>query len=608
MNTALKKVGFLFVVFGVLAGRICHAAVTLSVSPSAVGNNYTGFITLNIAGLTNGEAVKVQTYLDLNSNGVVDAGEPLIDAFNLTDGGVTTIGGITNINVPFDSNAATGAITTTLSFATTLENIVGQKIYRVISNPSGAFTPVTATLDVTNAALSQSVSGIVYSNGIAPLAHAIVVALTATNTTYFASTIANASGQYYLTLPTGGYVLLAVLPGFFTDQNLTPQVTLTSGVSATNNLFLTNGTVAVSGQVFDAGNSNALGGVFLQAQADSLFEVAFTDTNGDYTFGATSNNWKIDVAPERLARRGYVTPQGYALKVNATLGNVTNANIGLYKGNALFYGRLTVTNTPVANIIVQDNDNDGILNAKGYTDANGNFAVVALVDTNLLGTNDFGWESTADLGDGGSGATLLNFIFNQVNGDGMGVELTNGEAYQYDLVGLSITATISGQLVNNQGIPLSGISVGASATINGLQYVTTFVDTDDNGDYSVGAASGVWYVSANNGSGDSLNSQGYYDPVSLHSVTIPPDNAIVNITAYPLGTPFLGELEKISATEFGFNLIGSQGFNYTVQATTNLASPNWFTITTITNFPGNEFFIQDNQATNSARFYRVLEK
>jgi len=55
-------------------------------------------------------------------------------------------------------------------------------------------------------------------------------------------------------------------------------------------------------------------------------------------------------------------------------------------------------------------------------------------------------------------------------------------------------------------------------------------------------------------------------------------------------------------------LIGSQGFNYTVQATTNLASPNWFTITTITNFPGNEFFIQDNQATNSARFYRVLEK
>ena len=206
MKTGLKKVCFLFVVVGVLAGQICHAAATLSVSPSAVGNDYTGVITLNISGLTNGEAVKVQTYLDLNSNGVVDAGEPLIDAFNLTDGGVTTIGGITNINVPFDSNAATGAITATLSFAPQLENVVGQKIYRVVSNPSGAFTPVTATLDVTNAALPQSISGIVYSNGIAPLAHAIVVALTATNTSYVASTIADSSGQYYLTLPAGSYV------------------------------------------------------------------------------------------------------------------------------------------------------------------------------------------------------------------------------------------------------------------------------------------------------------------------------------------------------------------------------------------------------------------
>jgi hypothetical protein len=601
-----KFLGVLAAVFFTLMENFCHAAVTLSLSPSAVGNDYTGVITLNISGLTNGEAVKVQTYLDLNSNGVVDAGEPLIDAFNLTDGGVTTIGGITNINVPFDSNAATGEITATLSFAPPLENVVGQKIYRILSNPSGAFTPVTATFDVTNAALPQSISGIVYSNGIAPLANTIVVALTATNTSYVASTVANTAGQYYLTLPVGSYVLLAALPGYYADQSLSPQVTLTNGASATNNLSLTNGTVFVSGQVFDAGNSNALGGVFLQVQANSFFEVTFTDTNGDYTFGATSDNWKIDASPERLARRGYVTPQGYALKVNATLGNVTDADIGLYKGNALFYGQLTVTNTPVANVVVQDNDNDAILNSKGYTDANGNFAVVALVNTNVLGTNDFGWESTADLSDGGSGATLLNFIFNQANGDGMGVSLTNGEAYQYDLVGLPITATISGQLVNNQGIPISGVSVGASATINGLQYVTTFIDTDDNGDYSVGAASGQWNVSANSGSGDGLESQGYYDPANLHSVTIPPDNAIVNITAYPVGTPFLSELEKVSPTQFGFNLIGSQGFNYTVQAATNLASPNWFTITTITNFPGNEYFIQDNQATNNARFYRVL--
>lgn len=603
---------FPFATIGVLvwlkAAPLCAGAVTLTVTPSTVSDTYSGSITLNITGLTNGETVKVQTYLDLNNNGVVDPGEPLIDVFNLTDGGAVFIGGVTNISVPFDSNSATGAITATLSFAPTLENMVGQKIYRVVSNPAGAFAPVTATLTVTNAALAQSVSGVVYSNGVAPLANAVVVALTAQNTSYVGATIADASGHYFLTLPAGSYVLIPALPGFFCDQSVAPFITLTNGLSATNNLILTNGPVSISGQVFDAGTSNALGGVFLQAQANNYFAVGFTDTNGDYAFNVLSNNWKINVTPERVSRRGYVTPQGYALKVNATLGSVTNGNIGLYRGNALFYGQLTVTDTPVANIVVSDNDGDALFNAKSYTDANGNYAVVALVNSNVLGTNDFGWLCTADLSDGGSGGTLLNFIFNQAAGNqGLGVSLTSGEAYLNDLVGLPIDATISGQLVNNQGVPLSGISVGASATINGLQYVTTYVDTDSNGDYSVGAADGQWYVNASNTGNDGLGNYGDYDPQQGHLVTIPPTNVVINITAYPIGTPFLSELEKISATQFGFNLIGSAGYNYTVQASTNLASPNWFTLTTITNFSGNELFIDDYQATNAARFYRVIE-
>ncbi len=585
------------------------AAVSLTVLPAAVSNTYSGSITLNITGLTNGEMVKVQTYLDLSGDGVVEAGDPLMDAFNLTDGGASIIGGVTNISVPFDSNSATGAITTVLSFAPTLENVVAQKIYRVISSPSGAFTPVTATLTVTNAGLAQSVSGVVYSNGVTPLAHAVVVALTAENTSYVAGTVANASGYYYLTLPPGSYVLMPALPGYFADESLSPVVTLTNGASATNNLVLTNGPVSISGQIFDAGTSNVLGGVFVQAQANSYFAVAFSDTNGNYTVGATSNNWKISVSPERLSRRAYVTPQGSALKVNATLGDVTNANFGLYKGNALFYGRLMVTNTPIANVVVADNDENALFNSKGYTDANGNYAVVALVNTNVLGTNDYGWLTTADLTDGGSGSTLLNFIFNQVTGsEGLGVPLTNGEACSNNLIGLPIEATISGQLVNNQGVPLEGVSVGASASINGLQYVTSFVDTDANGDYSFGASDGQWYVTANTSGDDGLSEYGDYDPEQLHPVSIPPTNVVINITVYPIGTPFLNEAEKISPTDFGFNLIGSAGFDYTVQASTNLASANWFTITTVTNFSGNELFINDNQATNSARFYRAVQE
>jgi hypothetical protein len=587
------------------SGSFSRAAVALNIEPSTVGNTYPGFITLNITGLTNGETVKVQTYLDLNSNGVVDAGEPLIDAFNLTDGKATVIGGITNISVPFDSNPATGEITASLSFAPTLENIVGQKIYRIVSNPSGAFSPVTAVLNVTNTALGQAVSGIVYSNGIAPLAHAVVVALTATEQNYVGATIADSSGHYYLTLNPGSYILVPTFPGgYYTDQSVAPMVTLTNGVSVTNNLVVTNGTVTISGQVYDAGNSNTLGGVFVQLGSGNLLSFSFTDTNGDYTAGVTSNDWKIQISPERLSRRGYVTPQGNALKVNATLGDVANADIALYKGNALFYGQLTATNTPIPNISIESNDGNQLLHGKSYTDADGNYAVVALVNTNVLGTNDFDWYCSPSSGDNaGAAALFADNIFNQAQN----IDLTTNQAYLESFVGLAANATISGQLVNNSGVPISGVGVGASATINGLQYVTAFLDTDSSGDYSVAAANGQWYVSANNsGTDDSLNNQGYYDPLGYHVVTIPPDNAVVNITAYPLGTPFLNQTERISPTQFGFNLTGSAGFNYAVQVSTNLASGNWVTITTITNFPGNQQFIEDNQATNSQRFYRVL--
>lgn len=101
-----------------LCGALASLAggATLSVTPSSTSNTYTGVITLQIGGLTNAEPVVVQEFLDANGNGTVDAGELLVDTFPITDGGASVIGGQTNLNVPFDSNAATGAITTTLFF------------------------------------------------------------------------------------------------------------------------------------------------------------------------------------------------------------------------------------------------------------------------------------------------------------------------------------------------------------------------------------------------------------------------------------------------------------------------------------------------------------
>ena len=102
-------------------------------------------------------------------------------------------------------------------------------------------------------------------------------------------------------------------------------------------------------------------------------------------------------------------------------------------------------------------------------------------------------------------------------------------------------------------------------------------------------------------------------------------NTSVNTTGYPgavgvtlIGTrtrfslaasssfPVLSQPTRISSTQFGFFLSGATGQNYTVLAATNAARPltNWSTLL-ITNLSASPALIQDNQATNKQRFYRV---
>jgi len=575
------------------------AAVALSVSPAVTSNTYPGVVMLTVTGLTNFQQVKVQTYLDLNSNGVVDPSEPLLDVFNLKESGATTVGGITNLNIPYDSNPATDTITATLSFAPPLENLTGQRIYRVMGNPASAFTPVTAVMTVTNAVLGQTVSGVVYSNGVAPLPYAVVVALTATNQNYVAGTVSDANGNYQLALSPGSYFLMPAFPGFYADQSQLPLVNLTSGLSVTNDLVLTNGTVSITGSVYDAGNSNLLGGVFLQAQSDNFFEIAFTDTNGNYFVGTTSNQWKIRISDERLARRGYLSLQTSSFIANTSSGSVSNANIGLYKGNALFYGQLTISNLPIPNVSMEANDDWQIYSSKGYTDLNGNYAVATLVNTNALPPGTTWFCSPSPGGDW----TLLNrFIFNYADGVGF----ASNQIFSQNFAGLPTATTISGRLVNNTNAPIVGVGVGGNATIGGLQYITSFVDTDTNGNFSISTAAGTWHINANCCGNNSLQSQDYYEMESV-PVTVPPAATGITLTAFPANQPQFGQPQWNSNSQFNFKVYGAVGHNYTIQSLDNLASTNWSPFNVISNMPnGSSYYLEDNQATTTAKFYRVF--
>ena len=119
MNTFVRPTTILRLFLIQLAAAGCltaSAAVTFSISPSTISNTYSGFITIQATGLNSHEAVVVQRYLDLNSNGLIDSPDWLMLQFQVTDGqGPSLIGGATNINVPFDSNSSTGSITIQLN-------------------------------------------------------------------------------------------------------------------------------------------------------------------------------------------------------------------------------------------------------------------------------------------------------------------------------------------------------------------------------------------------------------------------------------------------------------------------------------------------------------
>ena len=587
------------VLFAATALFICHIAcaqVTLTVSPSVVSNTYAGVITLNITGLNTGEKVNVERFIDLNGNGVVDAGEPLMDAFKLVDNtnSYAIVGGITNINIPFDINPANGAITTTLAIpsAMPLENMAGNFIFEVIS-PTGRFAPVAATFSITNAPLPALITGTVYqSDGVTPFANAVVAAQDLVHNNVENSSVADSNGHYAISLYPGEYACVGAAMNCYYDQKTAAAFTLTNGMTVTNNLTITNaGPYTISGKIYDEGNSNGIAGTLIQFQSGNLFEVAFTDTNGNYSAAVSPGFWKVQPAKEKLARGGYVDPQ-QTYQADATTGSVVNFNIGFPKGDALIYGRVTDNvGDPIVGVKMDGNQNDPTnYDSKGYTDINGNYAIAILDGTNSCQVDTPTYGSPA-----------LNYIWNQPNE----TNVLAGGTLREDFVGLPIIGTISGHVQDNSGTNVVGVALYANTTIGGLYYSSLEGTTDHSGNYTLAVAAGTWNVYfLVGGFSDNLDAAGYEDLTAPHYVNVPPTNVILNLTVYPLGTPIISQQRFVAPGQFGFWVSGTNNVTYTVQVSTNLM--NWSTLYSF-ELLTNTLFITDPAATNRYRFYRIVK-
>jgi hypothetical protein len=512
-----------------------NGAASFSINPSSVSNTYPGVVTLQVTGLATGDAVVVQKYVDLNTNGVVDASDLLWQQFNLTDGQATVIGGVTNLAVPGDLGTSAGQITAQLDLQSDFsQSIVGKYLF-VVSSPLGHFTALTNSLIITNAPFSQQFNGNVVNNSTnVPNAVVLLFQPSGDGMNPMGGAVANNTGGYTIKAAPGTYTLVSFRTNFVANLGSCPSITLGSGQTIVTNLVNTmlTATQNISGKVVDANSpSTGMGGLLLPVQSSSgLLAISTSDTNGNFNARVVASQWKVSPDGQALNTLGYLKTEN-SLRVDTTTGSVANVTLSLPKANALFYGTVKDNLGNALRHVQLFSEDAGtfLYEADGlYSDQNGNYFAGALAGN---------WQ--VNVSSDGNPA-FSNYIFTT----GTNHSFSAGQSFQYNFTGLLATNHITGHIQYN-GNPVSGVRVFANATISGKDYQTQ-IDTDGSGNYSLTVANGSWSVGVScQGGDDSLDNilgAGNYQCPNNATVTINNNNQTANFTVQAPSTVLSGRV------------------------------------------------------------------
>jgi hypothetical protein len=454
-----------------------RAAPSITVSPTTITNNYVGGILLSISNLSSaGVTVRVDRFLDVNSNGIVDGNEWAGQSFYVTDGQEPLIGGVRNSNVPGDDDGLTNkAIQTHVPYPgvnQTINHIAGQYIYRVTDLGNGE--TATALLGIAQQVLPQGVTGKVFAGGGTPLSNAPVVAGPQNGNNGF-GTVSDGNGNFTIYAPPGNYQLLTVYPGQMALQagGLTIVSNDFTSENATN--FASDGTT-ISGVVTDSVSGVGLPGIAIQAQTtNGQFVYIATGPSGDYSLLVDSNNWTVKLSGGEGSILGYCRGPTTKLTANASSGSVAGVNFQMIKGNALVYGSVTTPpSTGLAAVTMQAADtNHSIFDSEGLSDASGNYSVALVAGGDTVAPN--GSDLT-----GYSGGSATNFT------------VASGQAIEENFVLQPISSFLSGVVQDNLGNPLGNLSLIADPTNDPTGSLDVNFQSAADGTFSVGVGSGAW--------------------------------------------------------------------------------------------------------------------
>jgi hypothetical protein len=498
------KAGLGLALFSLLAST---AAADATLTPNSVDTGSTTPVVLLLTDLTPGESVIVERYIDANANGAVDGGEFLAEKFSATDGQVTSIGGVRNLNVPGDDDlTANGQISVKLNpaYGPELGRLAGAHLIR-LSSPTAAFTPFTLPLTITQPAQAQSISGTV-TDGTNPVPHASVVLLDANSDGHFVlGTVANATGQFTLNAPVGSYVVAALKTGYVTNFESSPAVALGAGQTPTHNPLVAAATTSISGTVADADTSAGLGGVQLFVESEAgLVSVASSNANGTYSVPVTADQWQIEVSDISLSSLGYLNVNNSDIVADTSVAAATGVNLNLSKATALIYGTVKDSSNNLLPGVEAVASAQGNLYGQGRSFApNAAFTVAVLAGTWSLSVP----EDTFPPG--------------YTSGTNPSVTLTAGQAVQADLILSAITAHLRGQARDDSGAPLANMTL----VVQKYPFIhdgagSLYPTTDANGYFDVGVSAATWNIALEcvEANERHLVNQGGYDYVVVDGV------------------------------------------------------------------------------------------
>jgi hypothetical protein len=314
--------------------------------------------------------------------------------------------------------------------------------------------------------------------------------------------------------------------GFVVNLATSPSLSLTSGVTITTNLSLISADRTISGSIVDASNSAVGLAMLLPLESkNGLLAVTFSDTNGNFSSGVTSDQWKVESSDQAATFHGYLRLQNKP-QVDATSGSVAGVNLALPKANALFYGSIKTTlNQPMAAISLFSSDNINY-EQSATSDVNGNYLAGALSGTNAP------WR--VEISNDGN---PTNYIFSvpAVSQYG-GINLNTNQAVLANFTALMATNHITGHVQDSHNNPIANVQVFAWALIGGETFQSQ-VDTDGSGNYSLNVGNGAWNVSLScQGGNDSLDGVlgfGNYQCPTSQSVNIANNDDTANFTVLP---------------------------------------------------------------------------